>query len=130
MSGLLTSLTQKLYPELASLTEEQRVVGTANIITILYATPISIIGLIWLITLTELSIFQRQWLMFLIAIWLMFIFDWLSFFAVTELRDGRYANTNGTLEELLVWAVLLIYGPTFPGHRVTTLTIPLLWRPL
>ena len=120
MSGLLTSLAQKLYPELTSSTEEQRVIGTANIITILYATPISIIGLIWLITLTELWFLQRQWLMFIIAIGLMFIFDWFSFFAVTELRDGRYANTNGTLEELLVWAVLLIYGPTF-------LWVPILW---
>lgn len=120
MSGLLTDLAKKLYPELASSSEEQRVVGTANVITILYTAPLNIIGLIWLIRLTDLSILQRQWLMFSIAIGLMYVFDRLSFFAVTELREGRYANTNGTLEELLVWSVLLIYGPTF-------LWVPILW---
>ena len=41
-----------------------------------------------------------------------YIFNRLRFFFITEIRTGGYANSDGAMDGIAVWAAILLLGPT------------------
>jgi serine phosphatase RsbU (regulator of sigma subunit) len=58
----------------------------------------------------------------------MVIFRKLCFFLITEIRSGRYASTDGSLESMILWAAVLIYGPSALWIAIVLAAVDFGWR--
>lgn len=90
----------------------RQLVGVGDVITALYGLGLSILGLGWLVKATEWQIFVTKWPMILLLTVLIVVFTQLSFFMIIEFRQDRYGSADGALNSMMVWAGVLIFGPT------------------
>ena len=107
-TSLIYKVARKLRPELEDASPLRRVVGSANVLGVLYALPIAIGAVFWLIIETDLVLVRQAWLYFLIVAGLYILFERLAFFIIFELSAGNYANTQSTLSGMVLWSALLI----------------------
>jgi serine phosphatase RsbU (regulator of sigma subunit) len=112
MNDIVYSLAKKIRPDLESYTGQQRMSGTADVLTLAYTFPMVVIGLIWLIAVSDLNSIVRNWQVYLMMAVILYIFNRLRFFFITEIRSGGYANSDGTMDGIAVWSAILILGPT------------------
>lgn len=112
MASITTQIAKRFWPEVTSLPDEVQGNGIANVLTVLYATPLAIVGLIWLAASTDVSLFFREWRMFAILTVLILLLERISFFVTIETGRGRYANSEGSLDTVILWVGVFIYGPT------------------
>ena len=112
MNDIFYKLAKKLRPDLESLSGQQRMSATADVLTLLYTLPMMVIGLVWLIRLTSWESIREQWSLYLVLGVILYIFNRLRFFFITEIRTGGYANSDGAMDGIAVWAAVLLLGPT------------------
>jgi serine phosphatase RsbU (regulator of sigma subunit) len=112
MNDVFYKLTLKIRPELENLSGQLRMSATADVLTLLYTSPLALIGLVWLISLTSWESIRSQWSLYLLLGVILYIFNRLRFFFVTEIRSGGYANSDGAMDGIVVWAAVLLLGPT------------------
>lgn len=112
MSSIPLSLTRKLWPEIDSLPDEIQTSGVANVLSVIYSTPFAIIGLAWLIYETRLELLTQNWLFFVLLAAAMFTLDKLSFFVTIETGNGRYLSSEGSLDTVMLWSGIFLFGPT------------------
>ncbi|HSB67060.1 MAG TPA: PP2C family protein-serine/threonine phosphatase [Anaerolineales bacterium] len=112
MNDIFYRLANKLRPDLGSLGGQQRISATADVLTLLYTSPLALIGLVWLIYLTNWESIRAQWQLYLLLGVILYIFNRLRFFFITEIRTGGYANSDGAMDGIVVWAAVLLLGPT------------------
>jgi len=86
--------------------------ATADVLTLLYTLPLAVIGLVWLAKVSDWGSVGQKWSTYLIMGVVLYIFNRLRFFFITEIRSGGYANSVGAMDGLAVWAAVLILGPT------------------
>lgn len=112
MSDIVYTLAKKIRPDLEKYSGQQRMSGTADVLTLLYTSPMVLIGFVWLISVSDWSSIRRSWQIYLMMGVILYIFNRLRFFFITEIRSGGYANSDGTMDGIAVWAAILILGPT------------------
>jgi serine phosphatase RsbU (regulator of sigma subunit) len=112
IQSLFISLAQNFRPDIASLSGRQRQMAVADIITFLYSTPLAAAGIIWLITATKASLLQQEWLFMMLLFLLIVLISRLSYFLVIEVRRGEYANADGSLDGIIQWTAVFLFGPT------------------
>jgi len=112
MNNFIYRLAKKLRPDLESLSGQQRMSGTADVLTLLYTSPLLIIGFVWLVRVSSWESFRQQWKIYLLLAVILYIFNRLRFFFITEIRTGGYANSDGAMDGVAVWAAILLLGPT------------------
>jgi len=112
MTNTIERLILKIRPDLQNATGQQRMSGIADVLTLFYTLPLALIGLIWLITITDWQSFYQQWPIYLMMAVILYIFNRLRFFFITEIRTGGYANSDGALDGIAVWISVLLLGPT------------------
>lgn len=112
MNNIINWLAKKLRPDLESLSGQQRISGTADMLTLLYTLPLLVIGLIWLVRVSSWESIRQQWMIYLLLGGILYIFNRLRFFFITEIRTGGYANSDGAIDGIAVWAAVLLLGPT------------------
>jgi serine phosphatase RsbU (regulator of sigma subunit) len=112
MNNMLERLIIKIRPDLQNTTGQQRMSGTADVLTLLYTLPLALIGLLWLLNVSEWESFSQKWSTFLMMALILYIFNRLRFFFITEIRTGGYANSDGALDGMAVWISVLLLGPT------------------
>ena len=110
--NILFNIAEKIWPELKTLTGHRRLVGVGEVITFLYSTPLALIGIVWLVFETDLNVFRQHWAMLILLLFLMFVFRRLGFFMIAETRPGRYASADGSMESMILFTALFLYGPT------------------
>lgn len=112
----MTSLTQRLasriWPDFDQLPEEIQTSGMANVLSVLYTTPLAILGLAWLVSLTTPQVIFSNWIIFLLSALLMFFLDRLSFFLTIETGNGRFLSSEGSLDSVILWAAIFLFGPS------------------
>ncbi|NJN43276.1 MAG: SpoIIE family protein phosphatase [Anaerolineae bacterium] len=108
----------------------RRVVGTSNVLGVLYNAPLVVVTIIWLISETNLVLVSEAWVYFVILAGLYLLFERLAFFIIFELSTGNYANAQSTLSGMVLWSALLLYGPTVLWLQVGSeiLETLMLWR--
>ena len=104
-------LAQKVWPELDSLSTERQMVGVGDLLTSLYTLPFAIIGMIWLIRVTEISQIRSNYGLLLLHGGFILLFHRLNFFLIVELRENRYGSADGSLETVLLWSAVFLTGP-------------------
>jgi serine phosphatase RsbU (regulator of sigma subunit) len=112
MNNTIDRLFIKIRPDLKNMSGQQRMSGIADMLTLLYTLPMAIIGLIWLVRLSDWESIRRQWSVYLLMALILYIFNRLRFFFITEIRTGGYANSDGAMDGIAVWASILLLGPT------------------
>jgi serine phosphatase RsbU (regulator of sigma subunit) len=112
MNNSLEKFIIKIRPDIQNATGQQRMSGIADVLTLFYTLPLALIGLIWLITITDWQSFYQQWPIYLMMAIVLYIFNRLRFFFITEIRTGGYANSDGALDGIAVWISVLLLGPT------------------
>jgi serine phosphatase RsbU (regulator of sigma subunit) len=112
MNNSFYKLAKKLRPDLESMSGEQRMSGTADVLTLLYTLPLLAIGLAWLVKLSSWESVRQQWQIYLLMGGIFYLFARLRFFFITEVRAGGYANSDGSMDGIAVWAAILLLGPT------------------
>ncbi len=112
MNDRIYTLARKLRPELESYSGQQRMSATADMLALVYTAPMALIGLAWLIAVSDWESIRKQGVTYLMMAVILYIFNRLRFFFVTEIRTGGYANSDGAMDGIAVWAAILILGPT------------------
>jgi serine phosphatase RsbU (regulator of sigma subunit) len=112
MNDIIYSLAKKIRPDLASLGGQQRMSGTADVLALIYTLPMAVIGLVWLVRVSDWESIRQHWMIYLLMGIIMYVFNRLRFFFITEIRTGGYANSEGAMDGIAVWAAILILGPT------------------
>ncbi len=112
MNDIIYQLAKKLRPDLERLGGQQRLSATADVLTLLYTAPLVLIGLAWLVSLSEWGSIRKNWPLYLLMAVILYIFNRLRFFFITEIRTGGYANSDGAMDGIAAWAAILLLGPT------------------
>jgi hypothetical protein len=112
MNDFVYALTRRVRPELEKFSGQQRISATADVVTLLYTLPLVIIGLIWLAKISDWESVRQKWSIYLILGVILYVFNRLRFFFITEIRSGGYANSVGAMDGVALWAAVLILGPT------------------
>jgi serine phosphatase RsbU (regulator of sigma subunit) len=116
----LLSYAKRFWPELEERSPERQIIGVGEVLSTIYAVPLTIAGLIWLIRVTDLSWLQEYYGFFLLFAFLIVVFNQLGFFLIIELRKNRYGSADGALTGVPLWSGVLLFGPTI-------LWLPLFW---
>ena len=106
------NIVKYFWPELDLASEEDRKSGVINVLGFLYSTPLVIVGIGWLIAVTDLALIRTEWYMFILFFVLIILFEKLDFFLLIEIKPGSYSTWQSSLESLIVWSAVLIIGPS------------------
>jgi hypothetical protein len=58
----LLAIAKKFWPELETMSGPERRDGVRNVVGFLYSAPLALVGLVWLIAATDLTLFRIEWL--------------------------------------------------------------------
>ena len=105
-------IARKLWPELATMSSQNQLVGTGDVLIFLVNLPLAAAGIIWLYFSTSLSVIVDYWKAFLFLAGLMVIFQQLNYFIIFEIRKDRYGSADGSLAGVIQWAAIFLLGPT------------------
>jgi hypothetical protein len=112
MNDSIYNLAKKVRPDLEGYSGQQRMSATSDVLTLVYIFPLAVMGVAWLIRVSDWGSIRKQWMVYLMMGVILYIFNRLRFFFITEIRTGGYANSDGAMDGIAVWAAVLILGPT------------------
>ena len=112
MEKLLSSIARRFWPQLLEASGRDRAVGFSDMLAVLYAGPLSVVALVWLVRSTDLSVFRTAWLPFAAAMLLIYAFRRLDFKFYTEIDRGIFGSVGGSLDDIVRWPTALLFGPT------------------
>lgn len=109
---------------------QRRLVGAGDVLTFLYTIPLAILGVVWLIYSTDLTIISHNFLFILLNFGLFFLFSRLSFFTIVEMRSDRYGSSEDSLASMIQWSAVFLLGPSTLWVGVIYYTIDFIvnWR--
>ncbi len=108
----MIAFAELFWPALKTMDGQRRLIGVGEVITFLYSAPLALAGFIWLVTVSDWEVARRHWIMLVFLAILMLLFRRLGFFLIAEIRAGRYASSDGSLESMVLWTAVFLYGPT------------------
>ena len=111
MDDTFFHLARKLRPDLNSLSGQRRLGGVADVVSLLFSLPLLVVALVWLVRVSDWRVVGQQWPLVLLLGALIILFNRFSFYIITEIRSGGYANSQGALDGIVLWTALLILGP-------------------
>lgn len=111
MEEILIRIASLFWPELKMFSGQRRYVGVSEVLTTLYAVPLAAAGFIWLVLVTDLSLIPKVWPLMLFFGVMMVLFRKLGFFMIAEIRAGRYASSDGSMESMVLWGAVFLIGP-------------------
>ncbi len=103
METALYALARRFWPELDEFNFQRKILGMGEVLNCLYSAPLALAGLIWVMIASNFSILILNWPLLLLFAILMVLFRKLGFFFITEIRVGRYASSDGSMESMVLW---------------------------
>ncbi len=101
-----------LRPDLFKMSEEKRLIIFGDMVSALYFLPFGIVGVVWLIIVTDVTTLRQSWGLYLLFFILLVLFNHINYFMVIEILEERYGSINGSFSNLIYWTSLLILGKT------------------
>jgi len=110
----LLSVARFFWPDLQETREGdiERSSRIADVIGSLYAAPVALGGLVWLVTATDTSVLLENWSVLLVFLVLVLVLRRLMFAMFIEVRPGDRADLRGSLASILSWSAALSFGPS------------------
>ncbi|MGH2541343.1 MAG: hypothetical protein ACRDIB_01015, partial [Ardenticatenaceae bacterium] len=90
----------------------QRAERRLDVAVTLVAAPLAVAGLVWLATVTEWRVFREEWPVLLLVLFLLWLFRRFEFRLFAEIRMGQLASFTGSLDIVLIWSAVLVWGPS------------------
>lgn len=112
MRNFLFRLATKLWPGLETMSEQRRLVGVGDVVVFIYAAPLAIAGIVWLMAVTDVQLLRQNWQPLLLLGALIFLFNQLSYFIIIQIRTDRYGSADGSLASMIQWSAAFLFGPT------------------
>jgi hypothetical protein len=109
---LFLTLARRMRPELAAMSGLELIGSLIDLAALIYLMPFATVGVIWLVTVTDVGGLGRDWPVLLLTLIAGWLFKRLDFTLRLEVRPGIFALTNGSFETLVFWSAVLINGPT------------------
>jgi serine phosphatase RsbU (regulator of sigma subunit) len=109
---LVERLATRLWPEFENTRGRERAVRSGDLFGVLYAVPMALLALVWLILVTDLSVLRTSWLPLLVLFALVYALRRLDFISYTEIERGVFASFGGSAEDMVRWPAVLMFGPT------------------
>jgi len=109
---LLLTIAGLFRSDLKDMQIDRQIVAVGDIISFLFSFPLTITGLVWLVIITDWSLIKDHPWELLLFTFLFLVFYYLRFFLIVELRAHRYGSSDGSLAGMILWSVVLLYGPT------------------
>jgi len=109
---MILRLSKKIWPELKNLNEHRQLLGSVDVIVVLYGLPLAVAGLLWLITVTNLDLVRQYWVGFLVFTGLILTFELISYFIYFETNTYSYGSIESSFGSMVQWAAVLLLGPT------------------
>jgi serine phosphatase RsbU (regulator of sigma subunit) len=106
------TIAEVFWPRLKEYTDQRHLIGIADVISVLWTLPFALIGMVWLVSITDLKVVQQHWQELLLLATLQFVFFRLSYFVIFEIRADRYASADGDLVSMVQWIAVFLLGPT------------------
>jgi serine phosphatase RsbU (regulator of sigma subunit) len=123
MEERLLAIAERFWPELETMSGPERRDGVADVVSFLYSAPLVLVGLVWLIAVTDLTLFRTEWPILSLLFVLLFVFERLDFFFFAEVTPGAYSDWQATLGSVIIWSAALIFGPSALWFAVPWLLI-------
>jgi len=121
LETVLLGAARRFWPELADLPAQRRVIGLGDVITVAYAAPLALGGLIALVRATDLDLWRNN----LFSVWLLAallsLFNRLRYFVIARIRADRYGSADGSLDGVILWSSengVDWFSSSFPGAPV------------
>ena len=108
----LTALANWLWPELNSMDKHRRLSRMGDVLSVLYSYPLAILGISWLVSITDIAALRNSWGFVFLVFALMILFNQVNYFIVIEIRNNRYGSSSGSLASMIHWSAILIIGPS------------------
>ncbi|MBN2386242.1 MAG: PP2C family protein-serine/threonine phosphatase [Anaerolineales bacterium] len=91
---------------------DERSNRVSGVLGVAYTLPMAVGGLIWLVLATDPAEFVQHWPMLLLIAGLTFLLSRLRFYFIVDLggEGGSYGNTVGTLEGVVKWSGIFLFG--------------------
>lgn len=112
MEERLLILAKRFWPQLETMSGEERRVGVFDVIGVLYSAPLALVGILWLIAETNLTLMRHEGLMLAIFFILQILFARFDFFLLVEIIPGNYSGWQSSLGPVIIWSAALIFGPS------------------
>ena len=108
----LYKIAIQLVPGLERLPESDRYAAAGYFWRTVFFIPPTLIGLVWLISVTDADVFRDHWLFLvvLLAFLLMFSTLWLEMYFMTV--AGSYRSERRSFWGESMWSGVLVLGPT------------------
>ena len=128
MKNFLSNLAISFWPELKSMNTQRRLISTGNVLSVLYSFPLGVVGIFWLIPITDFAILREAWGFWLLIYIIMVLFNQVNYFIIIEINDNRYGSSSGSLVTMIHWSALLLFGPTAIWLMVIWLISYFIWN--
>jgi serine phosphatase RsbU (regulator of sigma subunit) len=112
---IFARLAQVLRPDIAQYQGDERANRVNDIVGVLFALPLAVIGLVWLASISDWPSLWQQAPFLLLATGLILLLTRWTFFLIIDMGargGGTYANVNSSLESVMRWCVMFLFGPT------------------
>lgn len=110
--ALFTRIARIFWPELNNMSAIGKLSGTASVLSVLYSLPLALLGMTWLLLESDFALVVQHWQIIIVLVILVIIADRLSFYVIVDTGDGHYANSESSLDTLVLMSGILIIGPT------------------
>src|SRR5215211_1276170 len=108
----LLRIAGKLWPDLDLLDPSVRKQIISEVIGIIYSALLMVLGITWLVSVTDLARVEAEWPTLLLMFILAAALNQLDFFWVVERRAGIYDRWIAQLGGLVTISAALLFGPT------------------
>jgi serine phosphatase RsbU (regulator of sigma subunit) len=107
----LLPVVRRLWPGIDTASSATRDFGVMSFAILIYAVPLALAGVVWLVSRTDLQVIRDSWPILLALGLLVYLFKRFTFFTTLEVSPGMYVTAN-THIEIVVWSSALLLGPT------------------
>jgi hypothetical protein len=83
------AIAKKVWHDLETMSGPERRDGVRDVVGFLYSVPLALVGLLWLMTATDLALFRTEWPMLSLLFVLLFLFERLDFFLFRGLTEAQ-----------------------------------------
>jgi len=112
MEERLLPIAKRFWPELETMSGQRLAGAVGDVVGFLYAAPLALLGLVWLMAVTDLTLIRTEWPTLLLLFVLLFLFERLHFFLFVELTPGIHADWQADIKDVITWSAALIFGPS------------------
>lgn len=124
--SFLERLALRLRPDMLRMSDLDRAGNMINMRILFLSGPLVLVGIAWLVAITEVTVISQAWVGLLGFFLLERLFAHFPFEMRLEMRPGQYTVGRGSLDTMIRWIAILLFGPIVIWFTVLTDSVSLL----